>query len=225
LESEVTIARIDSSKFDVVASSRAGRSDCGYALVALLALMTVIAIVALTAVPNILQQAQREREQECIFRGEQVAEAIRLYIQKSPNHQPPTSIDQLLEGVPQGSKKLKVLRPSASLDPLSADGKWKLIKPNGAAMIEFQRALMTYAGRPVDPNPRKDQFLAQFAQLAQMGSIVDTGTTSIPSKEDDLDENYTGPFIGVASHNKRSSVIVYYGIEQHDEWIFTPLFR
>jgi hypothetical protein len=33
------------------------------------------------------------------------------------------------------------------------------------------------------------------------------------------------PFIGVASQSRATSVIAYYGIENHSKWIFTPLFR
>jgi Tfp pilus assembly protein PilE len=54
-------------------------SEEGYTLVALLALMTILALFAAAAAPSIRQQAQRDREVEAIFRGEQVAAAIRLY--------------------------------------------------------------------------------------------------------------------------------------------------
>ena len=99
----------------------------GYTLVALLALMTVLALFALAAAPSIRQQAQREREIEAIFRGEQVADAIRrLLLLPSQTAEPgngdaalPTSIDQLLEGVPSGTKKVQILRASAARDPLS----------------------------------------------------------------------------------------------------------
>ena len=53
--------------------------EAGYTLVALLALMTLLALFATAAAPSIRQQAQREREKETIFRGEQVADAIRDY--------------------------------------------------------------------------------------------------------------------------------------------------
>src|SRR6478672_7702009 len=83
------------------------RSEGGYTLVALLALMTVLALFAMAVAPSVQQQSQREREQEAIFRGEQVADAIRqYYIYRSrlvggANPQAlPTSVDQLLEGVP-----------------------------------------------------------------------------------------------------------------------------
>src|SRR5258705_7576586 len=86
------------------------RHEEGYTLVALLALMTILALFALAAAPAIRQQAQRERENEAIFRGEEVADAIRLYYSYQVRQRNlradaalPTSIDQLLEGVPSGT--------------------------------------------------------------------------------------------------------------------------
>src|SRR5215216_7878495 len=61
----------------VLVSSR--RSEGGYTLVALLAMMTVVALFAMAVAPSVRQQTQRDLEQEAIFRGEQVADAIRDY--------------------------------------------------------------------------------------------------------------------------------------------------
>jgi type II secretory pathway pseudopilin PulG len=88
----------------LVSRGREGR-EAGYTLVALLAVMTVLALFAMAAAPSIHQQAQREREIESIFRGEQVAEAIRRFYsyqqRRGMNGDAalPTSIDQLLEGL------------------------------------------------------------------------------------------------------------------------------
>ena len=51
----------------------------GYALVSLILVMSLLALFALSAAENVRQQGQREREKEAIFRGEQVADAIRSY--------------------------------------------------------------------------------------------------------------------------------------------------
>jgi type II secretory pathway pseudopilin PulG len=205
-------------------------SEGGYALVALLALLSIMALVLLSAVPDIRRQAQREREEEAIFRGEQVAEAIRLWLQKSPNRQPPTSIDELLEGVPQGTKKLQVLRPSAARDPLSKSGEWKLVQINSPELIEFQQSLMSYAGAAVNPNPSQDPGLAQLAgAIPTVAGMLNTGTSksegAVTTQGEDTTENPTGPFIGVSSRSRRPSIINYYGIDQHSAWIFTPFFR
>src|SRR6267143_3671485 len=124
----------------------------GYTLVALLVVMTLMALLALAAAPSILQQAQRDREKEAIFRGEEVADAIRLYYgAQVRNNRPqgdtalPTSIDDLLEGVQVGrTKKLQVLRASAARDPLSKTGEWRLIRPHTAAMQDFVCNVMRY---------------------------------------------------------------------------------
>lgn len=202
-----------------------GKGEGGYALVALLALMTVIALAALAAIPNLQRQAQRESEAEAIFRGEQMADAIKMYIDVSPNHQPPTSIDDLVQGVPRGSKKLQVIRQSALKDPLSKTGEWRLVIVNSPQIINFQSALIDFAGRPVDPVGR-DPFLKCCAPPMQTVGISGLeGSKASADDSGDLDETATGPFIGVSSKSKRDSLITYYGISHHNEWVFTPLFR
>ena len=97
-------------------------NESGYTLVALLLMMSLLALFAAAAAPNVRQQAQREREKETIFRGEQVADAIRAYYRSHGAqgvNSLPTSMDQLLEGIPRGTKKLQILRPEAARDPLS----------------------------------------------------------------------------------------------------------
>ncbi len=47
--------------------------------------------------------------------------------------------------------------------------------------------------------------------------------TSIPSP--DAGDNSSGPFIGVTPDSKADSILNYYGIERHNEWVFTPFFR
>lgn len=198
---------------------RIGHKEGGYTLFALLALMTLLAIFATAAAPIVRQQAIREREQEAIFRGEEVAEAIRLYFRYTG--QLPTSMEQLLEGVPRGTKKIQVLRPAAAIDPLTND-EWKLVRPRSQTMIQFQRAVMLYAGGRLPPT-RDPQLFARYG--VQVTNIVDTGSTSTAPTDEDDSSNGIGEFIGVASRNRDESIIVYYGIDHHNQWVFTPLFR
>lgn len=200
--------------------SKRRRDERGYTLFALMGLMTLLALLATAAAPSIRQQSLREREQEAIFRGEEVAEAIRLYFRYTGRL--PTSMEQLLEGVPRGTKKIQVLRPAAAIDPLTND-EWKLIRPRTQTMIQFQRAVMLYAGGRLPPTTRDPQLFARYG--VQVANIVDTGSTSPTTPDDDDASNGIGEFIGVASRNRDESVIIYYGIEHHDQWVFTPLFR
>ena len=202
----------------------------GYALIALLALMTVLMIAMMAAAPSIRQQSRREQELEAIARGEEVAEAIRMYVRYkggAPNSLP-TSMEELLEGVaPAGrTKKVKVLRASAARDPLSESGEWRTIKPRDEAMVRFIRDITEYAeGRT--PEATNDGALAAFkGQLPQITGLV-TGLGSGDKDEGGEDSSLSsnGPFVGVASRSRRDSIVTYYGIERHDRWVFTPVYR
>ena len=225
---------IDSAPPSVSVSVSRRRSEGGYTLVALLAMMTVLALFAMAAAPSIQQQSQREREQEAIFRGEQVADAIRDYyryrsgtIRAVGAQALPTSMDQLLQGIPVrgGSKKRQILRASAARDPLTIEGEWRFILPRSEALIDFQQSVMFYAGNIVPTT--QDPQLATLQQLAvprivpSITGLVSSDRSSSSSIADDA----TGPFVGVASRSRRDSVLTYYGIERHEQWIFTPLFR
>lgn len=193
--------------------------QAGFSLAALLAALAVLMIVIAGAAPNLRQQAQREKEAEAIFRGEQVAQAIRLYARFN-NGVLPTKMEQLIEGVPRGTKRVQVIRASAARDPLSKNGEWQLIAPNDSALVEFQQALIVYAGmQPRTTEPSIARHAAQITSVlnlgSQQGSSLATSSSPITG----------GPFIGVASQSKSKSVLQYYGIEEHRRWIFTPLFR
>ncbi|HKY41995.1 MAG TPA: hypothetical protein VJM50_02800 [Pyrinomonadaceae bacterium] len=210
------------------------RSEGGYTLVALLAMMSVLALFAMAVAPRVQQQAMREREKEAIFRGEQVAEAIRRYygyrstVMRLPGDQAlPTSVDQLLEGlpIPGGSKNRQILRVSAARDPLTIEGEWRFVLPRTEALIDFQQSIMFYNGG-IPPQPRDPQ-MAQLQQFAvpQLLTTTNLGAITSSSGSSSVADDATGPFVGVASRSRQESVLAYYGLERHDQWIFTPLFR
>jgi len=209
-------------------------SEGGYALVALLAMMTVVALFAMAAAPSVTQQAQREREREAIFRGEQVADAIRAYYKyrsattrAAGDQALPTSMDQLLQGipVPGGAKNRQILRASAARDPMTIEGEWRFVLPRTDALVDFQQAVMFYAGNVLPPVT--DPQIAQLQQFAvpRITSISNLGDITSKNSSSSLDDDATGPFVGVASRSRKDSVLTYYGIEREDQWIFTPLFR
>ncbi len=198
----------------------------GYALVALLALMTIILIVMMSAAPSIRQQTRRELEREAIARGEEVAEAIRAYIHMKGT--PPTSMEELLEGVaaPGVIKKRQILRASAARDPLSKDGEWRLIKANDREFAEFIRAVTLYSEGRLPQTNDQNQFIKGLeGSFRQVISILNTGTQDDAPGGEDTSLSSNGPFIGVASRSRRPSVLTYYDIERHDKWVFTPFFK
>lgn len=195
-------------------------------LFAIMAMMAVFAVALLAVAPSIQQEIQREKEVEAIARGEEVAEAIRQYVEFYRGTKLPTSIDDLLEGLPRGTQKRQILRASAAIDPLSEDGKWRLIKADIQTLGPFAKRVQNYNGGTLPPNtsPTFDRYTIVVVSSINTGTDADTG---ILDDDTEIDENVTDntPFIGVASQRKGKSVLTYYGIENTSKWIFTPLFR
>ena len=92
----------------------------GYAMAALLVALAIMAILLSVAMPVWRHEAQREKEAELVFRGEQYARAIALFRFKNANiaNAFPPSIDSLVEG--------RYLRKKYK-DPMTKDGEFVLI--------------------------------------------------------------------------------------------------
>lgn len=197
-------------------------SERGYALIALLALMTLVMIAAMAAAPSARQQSKRALELEAIARGEEVAEAIRAFFHYTGR--PPTSMEELIEGAPFGTKKVQVLRASAARDPLSKSGEWRLIKVSDREFGEFVRAISLYAnGRQPQTMTTDDRL--KGVQVPAITNILDIGEEEEAPGGEDESVTSKGPFVGVASRSRRESVLTYYDIGRHDKWVFTPLFK
>jgi len=184
-------------------------------------MMVLFAIALLAVAPSVQYEVQREKELESIRRGEEVADAIRQYIIFYRGQKLPESIDDLLEGLPQGTKKRQILRSSAATDPLSEDGKWRLIKPDPQTVAKFAKRVQDYNNGILPSNP---------TQLLDRYTVIIVNSINTESELESEDEDFdlvtdNQPFIGVASQSKSASILTYYGIEKHSSWIFTPLFR
>ncbi len=199
-------------------------NERGMTLFALLAAMAVFAVALLAVAPTIQIEVQRTRELESIRRGEEVAEAIRQYIEHHRGTKLPSSMDDLLEGlpIPGGTKKRQILRVSSATDPLSVDGKWRLIQVDVKALGPFAKRIQDYNNGLLPSN--NSQILDRYSLV--IVNSLNTESESDATAPDDFEvttENV--PFIGVASQSTTTSVLAYYGIENHSKWIFTPLFR
>ena len=197
--------------------------ESGMTLLVVMGMMAVTAIALLAIAPSIQVEVQREKELESIRRGEEIAYAIQQYVVAHNGTKLPNSIDDLLEGIPQGTKKRQILRPSAATDPLSDDGKWRLIKADPKLIAPFAKRIQDYTNGVLPNNPTR--LLDRYSLI--IVNSIDTGDESANTEPDEDTEVLTDntPFIGVASQSKMRSVVSYYGIENHSKWIFTPLFR
>jgi type II secretory pathway pseudopilin PulG len=199
-------------------------SERGMSLLAVMAMMTLVAIGLLAVAPTVQIDVQREKELETIRRGEEIADAIRQYVEYYRGSKLPNSMDELLEGLPNGTKKRQILRPSAAVDPMSEDGKWRLIKNDDRAFINFAKRVQDFNNGLLPSNP--SQLFDRYA--ISIVNSIDTGSEADAEEADETEISMVTentPFIGVASQSRGTSVIAYYGIENHSKWIFTPLFR
>jgi type II secretory pathway pseudopilin PulG len=204
-------------------------SQAGYTIVTMLAMMTLFALALMAAAPSIQQSIQREKELEAIRRGEEVAQAIEQYVNFYQGAKLPNSIDDLLEGLPAGTKKRQILRASAAIDPLSEDGKWLLVGVESKSMQQFARRVQNYNNGSLPSSESVHQ--AVVNKVGMFITSLDTGSeedSTESADETDAAEDLSSdnkPFVGVVSQSKSRAVIAYYGIENHSKWVFTPLFR
>jgi type II secretory pathway pseudopilin PulG len=202
------------------------KNQAGMTLFAVLAVMAVSAMALLAVAPAVQHEVQRQKEVESIYRGEEMAEAIRQYVEFYRGAKLPTNVDELLEGLPQGTKHRAILRASAAIDPLSEDGKWRLVQADISRLGGFARRVQNYNGGMLPANP-SGTFDRWTAALRNSMSVDDNGDDDEADLFDDDFDTITDnvPFIGVASQSRNKSILTYYGIENHSKWVFTPLFR
>ncbi len=94
--------------------------DGGYLLLAIMLMMAFMVItLAYVVGPSVVQQMKRDREEEMIHRGTEYARAIKKYYKKNARY--PTSLDDLDKG------QIRFLRKRYK-DPLTKDGKWKVLR-------------------------------------------------------------------------------------------------
>jgi type II secretory pathway pseudopilin PulG len=103
------------SKFEIP-KSKSG--EAGYTLVIFVMVIAIMAIMLAAAVQIVSFQAQREKEAELIFRGQQYVEGIRLFRAKFGRY--PMRMKELWEADP------KVLRKKW-IDPITGSEEWGLV--------------------------------------------------------------------------------------------------
>jgi len=167
-------------------------AESGYSLVALVSSMTVMFILMAAAMPTWKYIMKNDREEELLYRGGEIADAI-VRFQKKNSNAYPTSLDQLVKG--------KFLRRLYK-DPMSKDGKWKLVHqgqalPGGPAGIPG-------VGLGTSSTPTTTTTSTTLATRPGGGQ----GGTSV------------GPILGVVSTSTEKSLRIFNGRTQYNEWIF-----
>lgn len=102
-----------------VAALPAGRRrQRGFTMALALAMIVVMGVMLMKAEPLISAEIQRANESELIFRGEAIAEAIRVYFAKF--HKYPVDLDEVMKVRP------RILRQKYA-DPMTPGGEWEYV--------------------------------------------------------------------------------------------------
>jgi len=122
---------------------------------------------------------QREREEEMLFRGQEIVEGIERFYRMTGRY--PMSLKQLVDGVMwRGTRRIRFLRPSALIDPMTNE-EWKAVRPGDPVLKRFVEAYLESIGQP--GNPILQQFVRGGAQIkvgtGAVGGGRRTGTGSV----------------------------------------------
>jgi type II secretory pathway pseudopilin PulG len=211
------------------------REERGYALVGLMVVMMFMLILTTAAAPTLRLEMQREKEEEMFWRGQQIAIAIERF-RAFRGGAFPTSLEELVEGVDVGVKRLHLLRPSAICDPMTlcegGETNWRLVNPGDPLAKELLEAIIIFQEKSQTPiNPQGIQELARFAQLGsvtlpgQSDTQLDGVNTTAENQEGGAasGEGTQGAMIiGVVSKKSGKMFRNYYGIEEYDHALFFP---
>jgi hypothetical protein len=141
-----------------------------------------------------------DREEELLFRGGEIADAIARF-QKKNGSAYPTSLDQLVKG--------RFLRKLYK-DPMSRDGKWRLVHQGqpGSTGGALSGLGPGGVGQPsLGPGGTGPSTTTTTTLRAAPSGSGGGGTT-------------LGPILGVASTSTDKSLRVFNGRTQYNEWIF-----
>ena len=164
-------------------------------MAALLVSLAVAAVLMTAALPAWRHAAQREKEAELVFRGEQYARAVALYRSKNANAFPP-SVDLLVQG--------KYLRKKY-LDPITN----KEFDVIGAA---------TQTPVPGQQPPGGER--GAGSGRGAVGAVVGGRGAPAAQPPAGFTSTISGGIMGVHSKSQQTSIRIYKGQTRYDQWNF-----
>lgn len=170
-----------------------GRTEGGYALVGIMGVMLFSLVLTTATAPKIHQDIQREKEEEMLWRGQQVATGLTRYA-SSRNGQYPLSLNELVQGVEQASRRLRFMRPSALCDPMMpcepGKSNWRMVHPGDPLVRELLEAYTKTLRQGLKPLPPPPAALVAFAQMS--GGANGDGSASGSSGSSDFGTSMAG---------------------------------
>ena len=125
----------------------AQRNESGFVLLLIFAMAASIGVLLYKEVPRVMFEAQRNKEELLIERGEQYKRAIQIYYRK--NKKLPQRVEDLERGT-----ETRYLRQRYK-DPFTGKDDWKFIETDGVnlknSLVKKPAAQLGGSGRPGDP--------------------------------------------------------------------------
>ena len=138
--------------------------ESGYAMLLVFLMAAIIAIALYTELPRVAFEAQRNKEELLIERGEQYKRAIQLFVRKVGRY--PATIEEL-----ESLNNLRFLR-KRYIDPMTGKDKWRLIHVNGGVLTD-SIIPKTKPGQPGQPG--QDQQQANTNTFIGEGPVMGAG--------------------------------------------------
>lgn len=205
------------------------RGEQGYALIALIGIIMFAMILTTAAAPMLKKEMQREKEEEMLWRGQQIQVAIAQYFGATGKF--PTNLKKdLVDGVKIGpaAKQIRFLRASALCDPMnpcpSEEGNWNLVYLGDREPAELRDALMAYLQKQKLP-PTIPPLLTTAAEMGKNrlpGADGDKPADQSDDSSDSGDKLKGKPIVGVTSKSDDRMFRSYYGIEEYKKALFFP---
>lgn len=136
------------------------RGESGFALLLVFLMAAVIAISLYAEIPRVAFQAQRQKEQLLIERGEQYKRAIQLFVKANGRY--PGDLKDL-----ENFNHRRFLR-HRFIDPMTGSADWRLIHINGGMLTDS----VVTKPKPVDPNQPASLTAGQSSSAGQYVSEI-----------------------------------------------------
>ena len=136
------------------------RGESGFALLLVFLMAAVIAISLYVEMPRVAFQAQRQKEQLLIERGEQYKRAIQLFVKANGRY--PGDLKDL-----ENFNHRRFLR-HRFIDPMTGSADWRLIHINGGMLTDS----VVTKPKPVDPNQPGSLTAGQSSSAGQYVSEI-----------------------------------------------------
>jgi type II secretory pathway pseudopilin PulG len=165
-------------------TKRQGQS--GFALLLVLAMTAVVAIMLYMEVPRVAFEAQRDKEQLLIDRGEQYSRAIQLYVRKF-NRYPPDF------AALENTQNLRFLRRRYTdpMNPKKADSDsdvWRIVHVGAGGVFTDSLVYNVKKDGAAGSTPEKQTFITEMQQVGGNPTDPNQGPVSIADRRRQSDQ-------------------------------------